>query len=1244
MKTSKVLFRDSAIASRAGALFVGLIAAVASLPSPAAVDVSQVPLYVGANVPGNLAIVPSVEFPTVISVANLDATYSSARKYTGYFDALKCYRYVYAVSEPDRRFEPVGPSAGYACGANLWSGNFMNWAATQTIDPFRSALTGGYRVVDNTSETVLEKAIADRDSTGNFPRRSVTNAALVSDATPAEWGSLKMRIDGLVNKMWFTANGGGNVDTGASRVAYDPSIHNLNVANITVGGAPIAGDKAVYEVSVRVKVCDASAGLEPNCVVYPNGKAKPEGLIQQYSNKILYSIFGYQNTDGYALDGGILRAKQKFVGPQSFYPEAGPQTNLAAEWDPNTGVLFTNPDAADAADTSARVAAGGGSCSVTGGCTIRNSGVINYLNKFGQMGTGKVIKSQDNVSELYYTAVRYFKSIGNVPQYTALPGNVTTNYQRADAFPVITNWNDPIRYQCQTNVILGIGDTNTWMDKNLPSATATSTAQEPTPKPPLVVADTTVDVVDMLRKIWVMEGKADAVARSTAAYFNTSAHNNSAYIAALAYDSHTRDIRPDGKPNAMLGTQTISTHWVDVIEGGTASNYKQPDTNQYYLAGKYGGFSVPVGFDPDTQVAPLPDSMWWTSGDMVGSPTFKRPDNFYAAAQADKMVESLTKAFKRISLEMVGSGGSFASNTTKLDTGAMTYQAQFYSGSWRGDITGYTVNPTTGALSYAWNAGAKFPAWATRKIRFSNSGTLANFVPGAAGLSLTDANVINYLRGDRSKEIDQGGTLRNRTGLLGDIVNSQPVYVGSPNPRLYLGASFNGASLYPAYAAARAARTPAIYVGANDGMLHGFDASAAGGAETFAFMPTAVMSSITDYTQAGYAHRYYVDGELTVADVFDTSANAWKTVLVGTLGRGGRGVFALDVTDPANVKLLWEKTEAQIAQLGYNIGKPIIAQVANGDWRVLMGNGPNSTGSAAQLVTIGVVNGVASATAPLAAGDNGLSGVLGWASAAGGFTDTAYAGDLKGNMWKITGLAASPTAFNLFTAQAGGKVQPITASPLVAKNPNTADTWVFFGTGKYLGALDIPNKDPQTWYGLIDKGTAISSSRSTLSEISILAEGTIGGFEVRAIEDNVSPGADGWYMDLVSPGGLERGERMVVPNLFQGLALIGTTRIPDSSNVCSPSGTGYVMAINPFTGGRLPQSFFDANGDGSFDNGDNLGGLPISGIGLPSSPNAPIFIGDVMQISLDNGGNKTVKTNSTAMSAKRVSWREILRD
>lgn len=1195
---------------KAMAFLIGIVAAFSSSSTLSAVEIAQRPLYLGSDVPGNLMLVPSVEFPTIHSQANI-GSYDPVRRYSGYFDPDKCYAYHYDDDELERHFYPVRKAKSFTCPdeAKDWSGNYLNWAATQTIDPFRSALTGGYRVKDTPTETWLEKA-RHYETYGLFPDRrlpaSGNNIALVQDLTPANWENLNVRIQGLRNKMRFTASG--NMADGNAATPYNPANPSHRLVHGWFSGGwwdALLGDaNRVYEVSMRVKVCDASVGVEANCKPYAQGW-KPEGLIQEYSDRIRYSIFGFLNDNSSARNGGVLRARQKFVGPDTHYPEQGALANVHREWDPVTGVLVRNPNPADAAAT---------------GLGVEDSGVINYLNKFGQM-TWKDPKSYDPVSELYYAALRYFRGQGNLAEYTN-----NLDWVKTDGFPVITDWDDPIKYACQVNAALGIGDVYTHVDHDLPT----------TPVDDLALART------YTQKIFDLEG----IKKNSNEVF--SGRGNSAYIAGLAYYANTNDLRPDNKaqPNS-IGRQTLSTYWVDVREN---QNLEPKTSNQYWLAAKYGGLRVPQGFDP--LGAGSVDESWWhttneylVSGGNGGVTTtvtgYPRPDNFYVASEADKMVASLRRAFEAIVAEMKGAGGSFASNTTRLETGAMTFQAQFFSGNWGGELEGYDINPSTGAMTLAWTASSKFPDWGDRKIVYGSGADLLDFEYGnLAGTPMAAASedIVNYARGDRTKE--GAGGLRARRGVLGDIVNSQPVYVGTPNGQLYKGKTFAGASTYPAFVAANTPdkRTPVVYVGANDGMLHAFEAAT--GKELFAFVPQTAMSVLADpdgFSSPDYQHVYTVDGDLTVADVY--IGGAWKTVLVGSMGRGGRSMFALDVTDPSSPKLLWEIDQTDVPALGNVLSQPIIGQIASGKWRVFVGNGPNSDDGRARLIMLDVANGSAAVSYAGSATDNGLSGVNAWASTSSGFVDRVYAGDFKGNMWKFTGIAGTPTGSLLFAA---GTTKPITATPLVARNPATLDTWVFFGTGSYMNEDDLANKSVQTWYGLIDKGP-LPINASNLRKTDILAEGVVSDRAVRTIESYANPGVNGWYMNLVSPKNGNEGERMVEPNFFRGLALIGTTRIPESSDVCSPSGKGFTMAISPFTGGRLQQTYFDINKDGSFDSKDTLGGVPVSGIGYESSPNNPIFLGDIIYTSLDDGGSDVIKTNASASNIRRVSWREHTR-
>lgn len=1190
----------------------------------AGVTIDQVPLSAGENVPANLLLTPSVEYPTIISVANL-GNYSASSTYTGYFDSEKCYKYSYSDTESERHFYPYGAASSHACSntsnsANqLWSGNYLNWATTQTIDPFRKALTGGYRVKDTATETWLEKARHDRSSL--FPDRSLpasgNSSSTVVAATPFySTGSggtrvnfLTTRVQGLGNKIKIVL--GGN-DFSQTVVAYDPSVHGVTT-NLSTS--------RVYELSVRVKVC-VSGLLEDNCKQY-GSNYKPEGLIQEYSEKLRFSIFGYLNNSDVLKDGGVLRSNQKYVGPRRFAPDENPVnpwvSNSSAEWSSSNGTFVQNPNASEASATTGTSPA------------ITNSGVINYLNKFGQLTT-QSHKSFDPVSELYYSARRYLKNQGPVASYSTLNASSTTAYAEADGFPVVTSWNDPYQFWCQPSAILGIGDIYTHRDKNLPGNPTDRRTDEPA-VPSEVSADTSIDVWNATRKVLDLEGL------TTVSPAQFSGRQNSAYIAGMAYENLTLDQRSD-----LRGKQIARTYWVDVRENQTLESKR---TNQYWLATKYGGFYVPTVYDPYGRTDALPSEWWTNTGEAALSTGDARPRNFFVASDAAAMVTSLKAAFKQLTDDPKGrSGVALTANSTRLDIGTRVFQSVYKTDKLDGDLVAYPVDPTSGLVGAAsWSASSKFPTWSSRKVYInglvkngSDSFYALNGLNDAKKMSATGISTVgkvNYILGNRTGE---GTTYRQRSSVLGTIVNSQPVLVGASK-------SFSASN-----------RTPVLYVGANDGMLHGFNAET--GEETFAFIPKSVLPGTTalnggqtleDFPNLNYSHQFFVDGELTVADAKDGST--WKTVLVGTLGAGGKAVFALDVTDPGNVKFLWEKNIADMdgaAKLGNNLGKPVIAQVASGVWRVVVGNGPNSSGDRAQLIMFDLFTGAATALDTEADGNNGLAVPNVWDSDGDGYYDTAYAGDLNGNMWRFRNLGGTPTVSKLFQAVDGSGIpQPITVAPLVAKQPVTNKTWVFFGTGKYLSSTDLSNTQTQTWYGLVDGGSLVT--RSQLAARTGVADFAFNAtFKTRIIPEGADLGADekGWYIDLpVSK------ERMVLPNLMFGSVLVGTTRIPDASDRCAPSGSGFIMFINPFTGGRLPALFVDISGpdgvpDGEFTDadkqtvGDNL--VSPSGIGTADAPYNPIFIQDKMLFNKENTEIGSLKVNA-GRTVRRTSWRELRR-
>lgn len=710
---------------------------------------------------------------------------------------------------------------------------------------------------------------------------------------------------------------------------------------------------------------------------------------------------------------------------------------------------------------------------------------------------------------------------------------------------------------------------------------------------------------------------------------------------------------------------------------------------------------------------------------------------FYSAADPQAFTGGLQDALKRAS-ERVGTGASLAANSTELRTGAMAYQANYFTGSWKGELKALALDPNTGAIAITptWTASTALPSATARNIHTYNTDTSATTpyvdfkvvdgkVPSlsAAQLSLlgsdtaSQVDMVNYLRGDGSNEQKNGGAFRDRTTPLGDIVNSQPLFVGAPDLNQFYGESFTGmtgTNSYESFASGTtdsngvftpsdaSTRTELLYVAANDGMLHAFNADT--GVEVYAYLPGAVINAkIADLADPNYGsiskpHQFYNDGELTVADVY--MGSAWHTVLVGTTGRGpAKAIYALDITNPkadgSGIKFLWERSagdsvDSNSKYIGQMVGKPVIAQVADGDWAVLIGNGYNSSAGTSALLQFKLSDGTLNVhqTADTTT-DNGLAAPVTWMgnSTSDGISTVAYAGDLHGQVWSFglySNNKSTPTSKGtlLFTAKdSAGKVQPITAGMLVGRKPNTSEIWLFFGTGEYLGPSDLSDKSVQTWYGLIvedpDNKTLVSNlsnGRQALVQRSIIAE-TIGS----AGDPNAAPpvppslparvvsaagtdkdgnpdmtGKSGWYMDLQSPvtdsqGSttyVNKGERMVLPNQFQGSLLLGTTRVPIANDLCNPSGSGWEMAVDPFTGTNPKDSFFDFNGNGVIDDGDmvTIGDkkYPAAGIGFSSLPNSPIFVGSNMLMSFDNGTTSSLKTAGTTGLAQRVSWRELV--
>ncbi|MCY7314973.1 MAG: pilus assembly protein [Rubrivivax sp.] len=1266
---------------------LGPMALLQALTAHATTSLADQPVFSSKDVPGNMALALSVEFPTAVSVAHVDSNYDGSRTYLGYFDPKKCYLYSFNATEALRHFYPAGLGTSLACTASAdarkWSGNFLNWATMQTVDPFRWALTGGYRSIDTATETILEKANATgQGGTGNFPNRVVTSSGTVADNTPFGWSRFSMRIQGLGNKMRFTRNG--------------------NIDNTPTAWDGLANDNStVYEVSVRVKVCDTSAaagGLESNCVAYPASNYKPIGLMQQYAEVFRFSAFGYLNDDNMQRDGGVLRARQKFVGMMKPRPTQTPIANPAAEWDANNGVLLLNPDAADASMTNSVF-------NLSLANAVTNSGVINYLNKFGQLPGNTTFKTFDPVGELYYAALRYYKNLGNVPEWTAVGGaSEATRTTWVDGFPVITTWDDPVQYSCQKNFILGIGDVNSHADKNVPGS---STGANEPGKPTSLSTDP-VDAVLATNKVGALHGLGTSL--GTTYNYNGCCSENSALMAGLAYDANTQDIRPL-MPN-VPDRQSVQTFWLDILE---FQQYKA--NNQFYLAAKYGGFKVPSGYDMYSQATDIPKAWWSTSGETVGGQD--RPDNYFVASDPAAMVAGLRRAFSKAASDLKLYTTSFATALPQLAViGSSSFAGKYDATNWTGEIEGNSLTfdanlspvqatqwsfSTKLALQVAgtlWNTDRRMVTWNTSSrtgvaFRWANLSSGQQATLDTVYRSGSDgSDFLNYLRGDTSYEEGSAAAVpaaakvyRARTSLVGDIVGSRVLPVGPPAQPF--AASTNPG--YASFASARSTRQTMLYVGTNAGVLHAINGAITGsdaGKEVFAYVPGAMFRGasgvpINDGLQArgdpNFTHRNMVDGPVVSFDIdlgrtVGGSGTAWSTVLVGSFGKGGRGYFAIDISDPSAMtsesavaaKVLWEINQADasgdFSELGFSFGQPVAVKTLKYGWVLIFASGHNTPSGNAYFFVVNPRNGallerVQAPVGGTAGSQMGMAHldafVLDYSN---GTADSAYAGDLKGNLYRLDLTAPTGTAYTVRhlaqVANAAGDPLPITTRPALVLHPRLSKRFIAVGTGRLLSSTDTTDARSQVFAAISDgNGAGFNKSHNTSlpTQVNTLPAGFSFPLQMSSLTEHtdltlpvvLAPTKPmGWWVDLGATAG--NGWRMIRdPSTFNGMvSFISTLPTPDP---CSPSGTSRFYSVDVGTGqSELVERTTNVTTNVTTTTRLAYNSSALTGEGI-SSQSVSIAGRRALIACSNNGGCKRLEDAGSAPTAlRRLNWRELL--
>ena len=1322
MKLFGRLARRSTNGSGPRSMWAGMVLSVGAALTPLSgfaqlVDISSVPLFSGLSAHPNVAVTMSVEFPTVGAAYN-GIAYVNTKVYLGYFDPTQCYDYV-SASTGDY-FKPVLSASPLHECTNKFSGNFMNWATMSAIDEFRYAVTGGNRVDENgpNKGTLIERAflpdgslapgITDFYASSFFPRVTIPGASGVVPTTV-----LPSAIAG--------AGGAINVTSCKTQVFFGTG----------GGGSCASPDSNLGAYTVRVNVCDAAEGpTRPDlCLQYggTGGKYKPVGEGQRNAAKMRFSVFGYlmDRTSPAGCDdtgwnrcryGGVLRAPMKYLGDQQY------DTSLVASTNPKSEI---NIDGTLVVDPEGTAASAGG----------LYSGFLNYINKFGSTGT---YKRYDPMGEMYYEAIRYYRNLGPTSAAADPAPSATLSNATKDFFPLTTTWADPILSRCSANYIISLSDTNTNDDVYLPGYSGSPGS---TVRPASRAIEAGFDAVDWTRRIGLLESSTsslvtDDVRPGLAGLEgrNTGSTGRASYLAAgAAYWANTNDIRSD-----LVGTQTIKTISFDVAETSPVDIHDR----QLYLMGKYGGFAntkdraidgaqqnpfwaADPAAPPSAPV--IRSNVEWDDGSGTASPA-----DYLLASDPQKLINGLRASFRSISSSSGTLSGASLTSANLTYGSAGAYTATFDPAKWSGSVlsNSLSVDPVTKLLVVSpaptWDSGALLNARCGSIVSgstvctdtdtsvnkrnivtvasVSGTRTAVNFSLAAVSVDptyLTTLNTdpasgsvdglaqkrINFIRGFRGDEAAPTG-FRVRGSPMGDIINSSPIYVGPPS------AAIPDADYQPFYASNNA-RTPAVYAGANDGMLHAINA--ASGVELFSYIPGFSAPHLNDLTNPGYSHETFVD---TVPKIQEAKVGGtWKTVLIGANGNGAQGVFALDVTDPTAFgpsKVLFEFSDADDADFGSVLAAPEIAKLRVGP---STGGGPpvykyfavvtgynnkrtavngHATGPASDAnVSSDTLNrGVLfllsldhvlntpwvvgtdyykfKFPASTVASPNGLGPVTLLPSRSGDRSTAAmYFGDLQGNLWRFNtagsdpstwtpalGSVAAPAPIFVATDSASNR-QPITARPELAAGP-FGSTLVFFGTGKYLGQSDVvpPPYAQQSEYALLDTA---SSSVITRSGDLVARTAAVSGGNVTltgsAFSYSGSSAKKGWYVDF--PNTLV-GERSVTkPAIRTGLLTFTTQTL--SADVCG-AGSGYIYQVNALTG--LP-----------------YGTAPFGGytstVGIPGPPR-------IVDLTIDAGLTRATgeqinkKTQATLVSGTlgkiatpgpvipsktppvgRINWREI---
>lgn len=796
-----------------------------------------------------------------------------------------------------------------------------------------------------------------------------------------------------------------------------------------------------------------------------------------------------------------------------------------------------------------------------------------------------------------------------------------------------TTANGPIQYSCQRNFAI-LSTDGYW------NAGTSGSGQESSSYGPLRLDNTAIGNTD---------GTEDLPMKDSNSASNSLADVAQYYWATDLRPDLADDVAPltDTLPRDPNRKQHLNTYTIGLGVKGTlnyTSDYLTNSAASDYAALVSGTKSWPIPAGAGSENATHIDDLWHAAVNGRGQ--------YFSVGNSGQLAAALVTALDNIGSKSATGSAAATSTQTPVQADRSVFIASYTSGSWTGDVRAYdfTINPDgtlvapdTSPGKEKWSAAKtlneRVLASSPRKILFNggSNNTLVDFTyanlttanlasafdnrcgvpntrPAAELLSqclqltaaqkdqVTGNNLVSYLNGDRTLEQDGSNAaskiFRQRQSRLGDIVNASPVHVGKP-PFQYADAG------YSSFVTAQASRTKMLYVAANDGMLHAFNAEA-NGFEQWAFIPSAVIQDLWLLADGNYKnnHRYFVDASPVLADVYDGSS--WHTILVGGLGAGGRAYYALDVTTPTAPKLLWEFSVSDDANLGLTLGKPIVTKNGAGTWVVAFTSGANNINPGngiGQLFVLNVMTGARMITPSIPTcvggtcqGDtttpSNLLEINAWTvSPADNTTKRYYGGDMLGNMWRFDADDLVPPpgidALLLGTAVSpDGKPQPITTRPVLNESKSNGQliTLVSFGTGRLLGLSDYSDTTVQSVYTIRDKLT--DSSSLGLLRTSPAGASTAGLVQQKMNSDHsvtsstvnwTDSAVNGWFVDLQPEGAAATGERVVVNGVsFSNIMAMATMWPSSSSDPCKPSGTSNLYQFGLESGqASQPEAFSD---------------------------------------------------------------------